>query len=140
MAERHRTGITVAFDEVDMYGIVHHSKLLVYLERARIALFVAGGVVPGPLEETGFGLILVDARLRFKAPARFQDQLIVETWVERCSPVTVTFAYEIRRDDQVLLEATTRLAAVGRDGKPTRIPDQPRRLLEGFLSDAVGSR
>ncbi len=133
MSEHHRTPITVAFDEVDMYGIVHHSKLLVYLERARIALFVEGGVAPGTLEETGFGLILVDANLRFKAPARFRDELVVETWVERHSPVTVTFSYRILRDDEVLLEATTRLAAVGRDARPTRIPDGPRELLRRYL-------
>jgi acyl-CoA thioester hydrolase len=133
MGERHRTPITVAFDEVDMYGIVHHSKLLVYLERARIALFVEGGVVPGTLEETGFGLILVDANLRFKAPARFHEELVVETWVERHSPVTITFAYRILRDDQVLLEATTRLAAVGPDARPTRIPDGPRELLKRYF-------
>ena len=133
MTDPHRTPITVAFDEVDMYGIVHHSKLLVYLERARIALFVDGGVVPGTLEETGFGLILVDVSMRFKAPARFRDELVVETRVERHSPVTVTFAYRILRGDEVLLEATTRLAAVGADARPTRIPDGPRELLRRYL-------
>ncbi len=128
----HRTPIHVAFDEVDMYGIVHHSKLLVYLERARIALFTAEGMTPGSLEQTGFGLVVVEARIRFKIPAQFDDDLVVETAVARLSPVTVTLDYRILRDDDVILTGTIRLAAVGRDGKPTRLPDQGRAILEAY--------
>ncbi len=129
----HRTPIQVAFDEVDMYGIVHHSKLLVYLERARIAMFVAGGMTPGTLEETGFGLVVVDAQLKFKKPAVFPDELIVETSVHKVSPVTVTLGYRIVRGDDIILEASTRLAAVGQGGKPRRLPDKARQLLQDAL-------
>jgi acyl-CoA thioester hydrolase len=133
MTEPHRTPIRVAFDEVDMYGIVHHSKLLVYLERARIAMFVAGGMTPGTLEETGFGLVVVDAQMRFRKPARFPDELVVETSVLKVSPVTVTLGYEVSRGSDAILSATTRLAAVGADGRPTRLPAEARALLDDQL-------
>ena len=133
MIEPHRTPVRVAFDEVDMYGIVHHSKLLVYLERARIAMFVAGGMTPGTLEETGFGLVVVDVQMRFRTPARFPDELVVETSVLKVSPVTVTLGYEVLRGSDRILSATTRLAAVGADGRPTRLPPRARSLLDGQL-------
>jgi acyl-CoA thioester hydrolase len=133
MTEPHSTPLRVAFDEVDMYGIVHHSKLLVYLERARIAMFVAGGMTPGTLEETGFGLVVVDAQMRFRTPARFPDELVVETSVLKVSPVTVTLGYEVRRGSDVILTASTRLAAVGADGRPIRLPATARTLLDDHL-------
>jgi acyl-CoA thioester hydrolase len=132
MLAPHRTPIHVAFDEVDMYGIVHHSKLLVYLERARIALFTSEGMTPGSLEDTGFGLVVVEANVRFRTPALFADDLVVETSVERLSPVTVTLAYRVVRGSDVILTGTTRLAAVGRDGKPTRLPDLGKQILERY--------
>jgi len=132
MAEPHRTPIRVAFDEVDMYGIVHHSKLLVYLERARISLFVEGGINPGSLEETGFGLIVVETELKFRTPARFGDDVEVETRVLRLSPVTVTLDYRILRGDDEILVGTMRLAAVDRNGRPARMPEPARQILDRF--------
>jgi acyl-CoA thioester hydrolase len=128
----HHTDILVAFDEVDMYGIVHHSRQLVYLERARIALFTDGGVTPGSLAETDFGLVVVDASMRFHTPARFADRLVVETRVQRLTLVTVTFAYRVFRGDELVLEATTRLAAVDSRGKPRRLPDGARSILANY--------
>ena len=132
MTDPHCTPIHVAFDEVDMYGIVHHSKLLVYLERARIALFVEGGINPGTLQETGFGLIVVEAELKFRAPAQFGDDLQVETRVQRISPVTVTLDYRIVRDSDIILTGTMRLAAVDQHGRPTRMPPPAKEILECF--------
>jgi len=136
MSGPHHTPITVAFDEVDMYGIVHHSKLLIYLERARIALFTQGGMTPGGLEETGFGLVLVDASLRFKTPARFPDELVVETVTERVTLATIVLSYRILRGRDVILEATTRLAAISGDGKPIRIPPRAREILSQYQAEA----
>ena len=132
MAEPHCTPIRVAFDEVDMYGIVHHSKLLVYLERARITLFVEGGINPGTLEETGFGLIVVETELKFRNPARFGEELQVETRVQRLSPVTVTLDYRITRGADTILTGTMRLAAVDRTGRPTRMPPPAREILDRY--------
>jgi acyl-CoA thioester hydrolase len=136
MSGPHHTSVTVAFDEVDMYGIVHHSKLLIYLERARIALFTQGGMTPGGLEETGFGLVLVDATLRFKAPARFPDELVVETLCERVTAATIVLSYRILRGRDVILQATTRLAAISRDGTPIRIPAGAREILSQYQVEA----
>jgi len=132
MNEPHVTAVRVAFDEVDMYGIVHHSKLLVYLERARIALFVGGGINPGTLQETGFGLIVVETELKFRSPARFGDELQVETRVLRVSPVTVTLDYRIVRGADAILTGTMRLAAVDGEGRPTRMPAPAREILERY--------
>lgn len=137
MTTPHRTPITVAFDEVDMYGIVHHSKLLIYLERARIALFTSGGMTPGTIEETGFGLVVVDAELRFKLAARFPDELVVETVADRVTAATITLSYRILRGRDVILEARTRLAAIGRDGKPLRIPQRAREVLAPYGATAM---
>ena len=132
MTEPHRTSVLVAFDEVDMYGIVHHSKHLVYLERARIALFSDHGLNPGNLAETDFGLVVVDAKLQFKNPARFQDELVVETLVNRISPVTTTLDYRILRGQEVIMAGVLRLAAVDANGRPRRLPPEAKTALEQY--------
>ncbi len=113
-----------------MYGIVHHSKHLVYLERARIKLFHDHGLDPGNLSETNFGLVVVDAKLQFRTPARFQDELAVETRVDRISPVTTTLDYRIVRGPEVIMEGLLRLAAIDATGKPRRLPAEAIEALE----------
>ena len=107
--------IRVAYVDTDAAGIVHHSQYFRYLEQGRVELMRAVGVDYRTFEMTrGLGLPVVEARLRYRAPARFDDLLALETWLSEGSRAKLVFSSVLRRasDDALLHEATVTLACV----------------------------
>ncbi|MCS6899413.1 MAG: thioesterase family protein [Myxococcales bacterium] len=126
-ADVERTPLTVRFCETDLMGIVHHGNYLRYFEVGRVAWFKARGATFDHWE--GFQLPVVEARLRYRKPARFDDELVIETWVSERRGASVRFSYRILRGDEVLCEGDTLLACVGPGLQPRRFPDFLRRVL-----------
>jgi len=85
---------------------------------------------------TGLGLPVVEARLRYRVAARFDDELLVETWVSRASRASVWFEGVIRRGSDVLNESSIRLACASfSEGTIRKIPDE---LLDACLEPGHG--
>lgn len=123
-----RLTLQVRFCETDLMGIVHHSNYLQYFEAGRVAWLKAHGVDLSPA--TGVQLPVVDAHVRYRKPARFDDAIEVATWLPEIKGASMTFAYAVRRGDELLCEGETRLACVGTSLVPQRIPDWLRAKLE----------
>jgi acyl-CoA thioester hydrolase len=77
-------------------------------------------------------LAVVEAECRYRKPARYDDEVIVETWVAQFSPRLVEFRYEIRREGEpeALAEGRTRHVFVGADLKPTKLPEEFRAYFQ----------
>jgi len=101
--------VTVEFEDVDMYRIVHHTRLVAYLERARVRFFAEAGV---DLESEGPHLVLYNLSMRFVKTARFLDRLEVAVSVDAMSEYKITLGYRILRGDELLVKASTDLAFV----------------------------
>lgn len=125
----HRYPLRVQFDEVDQYGIVHHTRYLVYMERARVQLMGELGMRPGGLEETQLGLIVSKLDVRFKASGRFLDELVVEQGCRSAGASRIDLAYRILCGTTTLVEASLVLAFVDKDGRPCRAPSSVREGL-----------
>jgi acyl-CoA thioester hydrolase len=61
--------------------------------------------------------------VKYKAPARYDDELTLTTKIVRQTHVKIEHAYELKRGEKLLAEATTTIACVGRDGQIRQIPD-----------------
>ena len=85
------------------------------------------------LEESGVLFPVVEAHIRYKAPATYDDLLEIKTALEDASKVTLTFCYEIKRDGKLLVTGNTRHAAAGTNGRLTRIPEDLSHALSRFL-------
>jgi acyl-CoA thioester hydrolase len=124
----HTYPLRVQFDEVDQYGIVHHSKYFIYLERARVDLLAElqkrGGGMP-----LDFTLIVVSAEIKYRSPARFLDELVVEQGVDRMGASKLTLKYRVRRGEETLVEALLVLAFIDPEGRPVRAPEILRDAL-----------
>lgn len=129
-----RAHFTVRFCETDLMGIVHHSNYLQYFEVGRVEWLRARGVAYEKWMAQGVHLPVVDASLRYRLTARFDDRLIVETRVVDLARVSVRFGYRIVRDapgEELVCEGDTRLACVGADLRPRRFPPDVAALLKG---------
>ena len=124
MTEPHRLSIRVRYHEVDQMGFVHHANYFVYLEMGRTELLRERGLAYRDLETAGHLLVVAKLSCRFRSPAGYDDLLTLETRVERITTSRIDHAYRLLKEDgTVVLEATTTLACVDRQGRLQRTPD-----------------
>lgn len=117
----------VRYAETDQMGIVHHAAYLTWVEMGRVELCRALGVRYRDMEEQdGILLTVAEASLRYMAPARFDDEIVVETTTHRASSRLLEFQYRVRNAEsgQLLAEASTTHVFCGRDLRPCRVPQR----------------
>src|SRR5437773_11719453 len=121
---QHTIHIRVRYPEVDGMGFLHHSRYLQYFEMGRVELLRSLGHSYADLERQGIFFVVTKAEIRYKAPARYDDELTLLTKVVKQTHVRYDHTYELRRGDQLLAEGTTTIACVGRDGSVQKIPSE----------------
>lgn len=126
-----RMELTVRFCETDLMGVVHHGNYLTYFEAGRVDWLRKRGVRYEDWMSKGILLPVVEARIRYRRPARFDDLLVVESTCYRATPASVRFGCVILRGEECLCEGDLRLACVGPNLTPKRFPDEAWRLLRG---------
>jgi acyl-CoA thioester hydrolase len=124
--------IRVRYAETDKMGVVYHANYFTWFEIGRCELLRAVGRTYREMEAEGIGLPVIEAHCEYKSPARFDDDLQVRTTGRLLSPARVEFSYEITRPCDNTINATGRTvhAAVDTTGRPCRLPDYIRELLE----------
>lgn len=119
----HTIAIRVRYPEADPMGYLHHSNYVRYFEMGRIELLRASGHSYADLERGGVFFVVAKLEVRYRAPARFDDELTLTTTLVRSGPVRLDHKYELRKGDQLLAEGTTTIACVGSDGQLRAIPE-----------------
>lgn len=132
--------VRVRYSDTDAMRVAHHTRHVAWFEVGRTELLRAAGYPYERLEGEGIGLPVIDMTLRFRAAARYDDLLRIETKVADATPVLVTFEYAIRRptDDRLLATGRTDHAAVDMAFRRVRLPQSVRDVLtgEGFFDTA----
>ena len=124
--------IRVRYEETDCSGVVYHTNFLNYFEVGRTELLRSLGLPYRRLEESGFLLTVVEAKVRFRRPAHYDDLLRVETEVTEARGARIDFLYRIIRveDEELLCTGRTLLACLdARKGRPRRLPGSVLSLL-----------
>src|SRR4029079_11301986 len=124
MISEHILSIRVRYPEVDAMGYLHHSRYLQYFEMGRVEVLRSLGHRYADLERQGVFFVVVKVECRYKAPARYDEELTLTTRVARQTHVRIDHAYELRRGETLLAEAQTTIAYVGRDGQVRQIPEE----------------
>jgi acyl-CoA thioester hydrolase len=131
----HTTELRVRYAETDRMGIVYYANYLVWCEVGRVEFMRALGGSYADLEAQGYGLAVAEATVRYLAPARFDDQVRVETRLTGVRSRAVTFDYTISHVDSGarLATAHTALVSIDSSGRPTALPAEFRALLDAAL-------
>ncbi|NIT36088.1 MAG: YbgC/FadM family acyl-CoA thioesterase [candidate division Zixibacteria bacterium] len=116
------TPLRVRYAETDAMGVVYYGDYLAYFEDGRVAYLRAKGLPYSAMEAAGVYMPVAEAYCKYHAPARFEDELAVETSIGGAGRARVRFDYVVKRGEEVLAEGYTVHAARGRDGRPVRIP------------------
>jgi acyl-CoA thioester hydrolase len=123
------TRVRVRYAETDQMGVVYYANYLVWMEVGRVEYCKAAGFNYRDMEtEDGVMLAVAEARCRYSFPARFDDDVVVETWIAEANPRMVTFGYEMRlaAGGKKLAAGETRHIFCNREMKPCRMPEKYR--------------
>ncbi len=125
----------VRYAETDQMGVVYHANYLVWFEVGRVELIRQMGLDYKSMEvEDGCMIAVVEATARYKAPARYDEELIVRTRVSGFRGALLKFGYEVVRveDGAVLCTGETVHVVVGRDMKRRPMPERYARSFRGL--------
>jgi len=139
------TTARVLYGDTDAGGVVYNANYLRYFEIGRTELMRQWICSYRDIEKLGFVLPVTECWSRFKAPAFYDDLLLIETTIAEVSTVKCQFSYRILRQEEgltrpkLLVKGYTVHAAVTREGRLTRLPENIIRKIAQFacVADAT---
>lgn len=130
------TTIRVRYAETDKMGVVYHSNFIVWFEIGRVEMLRQLGFRYRDMElEDDCHIAVADVKVRYKAPARYDDEILIRTRLKNVRDSLLQFGYEILRADGALLAEgeTTHIVVDSKFEKST----MPEKYLKAF-SKATG--
>src|SRR6266567_6139627 len=123
--------LRVNYSETDQMGVVYHANYLIWFDRARTELMRETGVAYKELERQGVYLAVSEVKIRYRAPARYDDLVQVKCWVRELASRRVTFGYVVERaaTSELLATGETSLVSLTHQHGLTRIPDDALERL-----------
>lgn len=129
----HLFPVRIYYEDTDLSGIVYHANYLKFMERARSDLLALLSIDQRAAYEAGAGAYAVaDVELRYRAPAKLGDSLLVATRALKIGAASVRLAHRITRGEQLVAEAVLKVGFVAPDGRPRRQPEAWRQALRTF--------
>jgi len=132
------TRLRVRYAETDQMGVVYYANYLVWMEAGRVDLCKLLGFNYRDMEiEDGVYLAVAEATCRYRSPARFDDQVVVRSWVAEANTRMAIIAYEMRLEEgRILATGQTRHLFVSRDFRRVRLPQRYRPMF-GVSTDEI---
>ena len=130
----HRLMARVYYADTDFSGVVYHARYLEFFERGRSDFLRLVGVHHTELAGGSHGekIVWIVRRMEidFRSPARIDDVLTVDTRTSEISGARITMAQQLRRGEELLVEARVEAAIIGENGRPRRFP---REWIAAFM-------
>lgn len=131
----------VTYAECTVGNHIYYARYLDLLEAARGEFFRHLGPTFLQWQEKDVIFPVVECRLRYKSPARYDDVLRIEVWVTTAEKVRLNFAYRtLNQTGSLILEAETFHVCTGMDEKPKRLPEELRTQLIPYVQTSSPNR
>jgi acyl-CoA thioester hydrolase len=128
----HQTSLRVRYAETDQMGVVYYANYLVWMEVGRVELVRSLGFQYRELEQSeGLYLSVIEAHCRYIYPARYDQEIVVETTIVKATSRTVEFGYRIGsvEPERLLAEGATRHLWLNKEWRPASLPERYRSAL-----------
>jgi acyl-CoA thioester hydrolase len=120
----------IYYEDTDSGGIVYYANYLKYLERARSEAIYSLGLTNTNLQKDHDTLIIVKScNIEYKKPAKFEDELEIISSILSKTKTSFTMLQIIKKNEEIISEATVQLVTVNKEGKPIKIPEILNNLL-----------
>lgn len=127
--------LRVRYAETDQMGVVYHANHFVWFEVGRVEFLRQMGFSYRDMERgDGCYIVVADARCRYKAPARYDDEIIVRTWLKNLRESVIHFGYELRSaGGELLAEGETTHIVTNSQMKATPLPEKYIKAFQAAL-------
>ena len=127
----HQFELRVYYEDTDLAGIVYYANYLKFIERARTEFIRELGIDQIALKQVE-GIVFAVRRVEadYLTPAKFDDQLTVQTSPDAVTGARIVLRQDIQREGVTLFSAIVTLVALGESGQLTRMPANIRLLLQ----------
>ena len=122
----------VYFEDTDSGGVVYHANYLKFMERARTEWLRSLGLNQIKLKQEDKVMFVVrKIDIQYKMPARFNDELLIQTDCVKTTDYSIILKQNILRDRQIITEGKVEIVCINSDlFKPVRIPKMVKQLME----------
>ncbi|MCB2110761.1 tol-pal system-associated acyl-CoA thioesterase [Albidovulum sp.] len=126
--------IRVYYEDTDLAGIVYYANYLKFIERGRTEWVRALGIDQSRLKAED-GIVFAVRRIEadYLRPARFDDELTVETRLDTVTGARIALEQTVRRQGELLFQALVTLVCLTDAGHAARLPAELRRKLAPAL-------
>jgi acyl-CoA thioester hydrolase len=133
-----QTRIRVRYAETDQMGVVYYANFFIWFEIGRVELLRQLGFQYKEMEiDDDCHIPVVEANCRYRSPARYDDELLLETTVLALRRTVIKFGYRLLRQEKqaltLLAEGETTHVTVNRSMRKVRLPQKYVSVLEQFL-------
>jgi len=128
----------VRYQETDQMGIVHHANYITWFEIGRTDLCRATGFTYKEIEERGLILVVTEVNCRYRAPYRYDDEVVIRTSVKEAVSRAMTFSYELLDGSGQRVHATgySKHVWVDRETRrPTLANEEVMKAFAAFLPE-----
>ena len=124
--------VRVYFEDTDSGGVVYHANYLKFMERARTEWLRSLGLNQIKLKQEDKVMFVVrKIDIQYKIPARFNDELLIQTDCVKTTDYSIMLKQNILRDKQTITEGSVEIVCINSDlFKPVRIPKMAKQLME----------
>jgi len=129
--------VRVRYAETDKMGVVYHAHYLMWFEVGRVELLRNMGFVYSELErDHDCHLPVVEARIRYKAPAYYDDELVIRTKIKNVRSSFLLFSYKVLRrgDDTILAEGETTHIVVNSKMEKAPLPEKYAKSFSAAIA------
>ena len=134
---RYKSEFRVRFGETDLQGVVFNANYLLYADTAQMDYLRHLGIHYAGMRERGFDIVIVEARVRFQAPARFDDLIEAFARVSEIGNTSIKMAFEMYvGETPVAAVETAYVITDAETGEPTRVPAYIRAAVQKFEGKA----
>ena len=130
MSKQFKHKVKIYYEDTDTGGVVYYANYLKYLEGARSEAIYSLGLTNTNLQKDHDTLIIVKScNIEYKKPAKFEDQLVIISSILSKTRTSFTMLQIIKKNEEIISEATVQLVTVNKEGKPIKIPEILNNLL-----------
>lgn len=129
------TELKVRYVETDQMGIVHHSNYYAWFEVGRTEFTKLCDMTYSYMEIQGIMMPVIESSCKYIEGAKYEDEIIIKTWIENLGRARVTFKYDVVRkmDNKLLAQGSTSHAFVGDNFRVVNLKKKKPEIWEKLI-------
>ena len=128
---KNKTEHRIIYADTDHFGVVYYARYLEWFETGRTEILRENGITYAELEKKGCFAPVVEVKVNYKAPAKYDNIIVLETEITKIRNISIRFDYKVfnKADMKLLAEGYTVNVFINKDMKPIKVPEEIRKLV-----------